>query len=270
MGTAIFNVYFHPLRIYPGPKLWAITQIPYALLYLSGEGHNQMLDLHKQYGTIVRVAPNVLCYNHPDAMKQIRGLRPRDKPENGKDPCRNVGNENNIIGANSANHARYRRVLANGFSHQAMLDQQPTIMKYINMLFDKLKVESHNGDQKVDVVRWFNYTTFDIIGDLCFGEPFGCLEDSAYHPWVALIFSSMKHLAFISMMRRFKAWFPLLALIFLPKGLAAKAADQRKLVEVKVRKRLAAETNRLDFMTAMTTAKTDVSDACDNYSVDLT
>jgi cytochrome P450 len=235
-----------------------MSQIPYARLYLSGQGHNQMLALHDKYGTIVRVAPNVLCYSHPDAMRQIRGPRPRGRPENGKDPCRNIGNENNIIGANSVNHARYRRVLANGFSHQAMLDQQPTINRYINLLFDKLKVESQKG--KVDVVRWFNYTTFDIIGDLCFGEPFGCLQDSAYHPWVALIFNSMKHLAFISMMRRFKAFFPLLALIFLPKGLAAKAADQRRLVEIKVRKRLAAETNRLDFMTAMTTAKTDVSD----------
>ena len=26
------------------------------------------------------------------------------------------------------------------------------------------------------MVNWLNFTTFDIIGDLAFGEPFGCLE----------------------------------------------------------------------------------------------
>ena len=31
-------------------------------------------------------------------------------------------------------------------------------------------------------------TTFDIIGDLAFGEPFGCLETSQNHGWIKLIF----------------------------------------------------------------------------------
>lgn len=35
-----------------------------------------------------------------------------------------------------------------------------------------------------DMVRWFNYTTFDMIGDLVIGKSFGCLKDSEYHSWV--------------------------------------------------------------------------------------
>lgn len=35
--------------------------------------------------------------------------------------------------------------------------------------------------------EWFNWTTFDVIGDLGFGSSFGCLKNSAYHPWVQLI-----------------------------------------------------------------------------------
>jgi cytochrome P450 len=37
-----------------------------------------------------------------------------------------------------------------------------------------------------------NFTTFDIIGDLAFGEPFGCLKDEKFHDWVALVFESIK------------------------------------------------------------------------------
>jgi cytochrome P450 len=31
---------------------------------------------------------------------------------------------------------------------------------------------------------WFSLTTFDIIADLSFGDSFGCLKSSEYHPWV--------------------------------------------------------------------------------------
>ncbi|KAL4962145.1 uncharacterized protein BDV14DRAFT_203122 [Aspergillus stella-maris] len=35
-----------------------------------------------------------------------------------------------------------------------------------------------NKSAKVDMTPWFNYTTFDIFGDLGFGESFDCLEHS--------------------------------------------------------------------------------------------
>lgn len=40
--------------------------------------------------------------------------------------------------------------------------------------------------------EWLNFLTSDIVGDLAFGAPFGCLEGSEYHPWVATIFHSIK------------------------------------------------------------------------------
>ena len=39
----------------------------------------------------------------------------------------------------------------------------------------------------VSLTEWYNWTTFDIIGDLAFGEPFGGLEHAQYHPSVAAI-----------------------------------------------------------------------------------
>ena len=38
--------------------------------------------------------------------------------------------------------------------------------------------------QQLDIGAWYTFTTFDVIGDLSFGEPFGCLASSAAHPWV--------------------------------------------------------------------------------------
>lgn len=35
------------------------------------------------------------------------------------------------------------------------------------------------------------FFTFDVIGDLAFAEPFGCLEQSKYHPWIDFTFESL-------------------------------------------------------------------------------
>lgn len=48
-----------------------------------------------------------------------------------------------------------------------------------------------------------NFTTFDIMADLTFGEPLNQLTDSSYHPWVKAIFS---HLKILSISRVCRAW----------------------------------------------------------------
>lgn len=115
------------MRRFPGPKLSAISYIPYGRLYLSGEAHKGILKLHQTYGPIVRVAPHILSVNHPNGMKELRGHRKTGTGENGKDPVQFQANSTNIIGANREDHQRFRRALAHGFSSQAMLDQQPII-----------------------------------------------------------------------------------------------------------------------------------------------
>ena len=61
----IYNVYFHPLRHFPGPwiastsdffKLWVIS---------TKQIHTLTLAAHARYGPVVRVAPNLLSINDP-------------------------------------------------------------------------------------------------------------------------------------------------------------------------------------------------------------
>ncbi|OHE95833.1 cytochrome P450 [Colletotrichum orchidophilum] len=66
--------------------------------------------------------------------------------------------------------------------------QQPIIKENIDTLFEKLRNASQDDTETVNVEKWFNVTEFDVIGNLAFGEPFGYLEDSTYHPWVHVIF----------------------------------------------------------------------------------
>lgn len=46
------------------------------------------------------------------------------------------------------------------------------------------------------MVAWYNFATFDLIGHLAMGQPFGCLESGKYHPWVTKIFTSIKAISY--------------------------------------------------------------------------
>jgi len=85
-------------------------------------------------------------------------------------------------------------------------------------------VTPQNLDAVVDFVKVLNWTTFDIVGDLTFWEPFGCLENGVYHPWVAMIFDNIKSGSFLQAVK----FYPLLArllMLFVPKSLLKKRQD---------------------------------------------
>jgi len=47
-------------------------------------------------------------------------------------------------------------------------------------------------NEAFDIVKWFNCITFDVLGDLAFGESFGCLERGDFHFWITVIFDAVK------------------------------------------------------------------------------
>jgi hypothetical protein len=51
---------------------------------------------------------------------------------------------------------------------------------YVNLFVDRLREKAHKGEP-ANMVSWFNFCTFDIIGDLSFGEPFGCLREGTFY-----------------------------------------------------------------------------------------
>ena len=83
----------------------------------------------------------------------------------------------------SEEHARHRQIVGRAFSDKSLREQEPILNKYVNLLMQRM--QEHAG-KTVDIASWFNFTTFDIIGDLTFGESFECLEKERLHPWVGL------------------------------------------------------------------------------------
>lgn len=138
---------------------------------LKGRLPFEMLDLHKKYGDVVRIAPNQLAFADSSAWRDIMGHKTQGGAEFQKSEAFYRPVEDmpiDIISANREEHSVLRRTLAHGFSDRSMREQQPIIKKYIDLLVQKLRDNCDTG--AVNMAAWYNYTTFDVIGDLAFGE----------------------------------------------------------------------------------------------------
>jgi cytochrome P450 len=92
---------------------------------------------------------------------------------------RTINGEPNLIQARDADHNRQRKIFTPAFSDRALKQQEPLFLKYTDQLVSKLKEGiAQDPDAKLDMVRMFNFCTFDIMGDLTFGEPLHMLDNA--------------------------------------------------------------------------------------------
>lgn len=248
ISIIIYNVYFHPLAKYPGPKLMAATRVPYMRMIISGRFAQRTKALHEKYGHIVRIAPNELSFTDADAWKVIYGTRTGhgQKQKDLRFYPPTPGGAPSIIYSDDADHSRFRRLLSHAFSDNSLRGQEPIIKSYVDLLMQRLNENIAAGKNVLDMVSWYNFATFDIIGDLAFGEPFDCLKNSTYHQWVHILFSHMKMSAYANVARRLPGSGRLLKLIT-PKRVTAQRDWHFELTKEKVQARLGKSNERPDF-----------------------
>lgn len=153
-----------------------------------------------------------------------------------------------IIVANDDDHRRMRRLQSHAFSEKALKAQESVITTYIDLLIKQLSGRAHpQDDGVVDIVRWYNFTTFDIIGDLAFGEPFGCLRDATWHRWIGVLFSVLKSGNYMRAARRFPSPIKEIFLFFTPKKLIQDRKYQYEFSSARIEKRLQEGSARPDF-----------------------
>ncbi|KAK0614969.1 cytochrome P450 [Bombardia bombarda] len=248
---AIYNIYFHSLSSIPGPRIWSATRLPFVRSLLQGTIVHDIQKLHRQYGPVLRIAPNEVTFAQPEAWDDIF------RPPQGqflKDPIwwrRGPGMPMSLISAiDPDEHARIRRALAPGFTPRALKGQEPFIQRYVSLLADRLRetvLAQPSSRAEMDIGPWFNFTTFDIFGDLGFGEPFDCLQNSRFHPWIALLFNSVKAAAFVSATRFYPA-IEYILMKCIPPSLKKMQQDHFQQIVDKVHRRLNYEMDRPDIM----------------------
>ena len=143
---AIYNLYFHPLSKFPGPKLWAASRLPFVFNLSTGRLAKRERQLHEKYGEIIRLTPDEVSFASEQAWNDIYALR-RGHKRAVRDKAFYLGEfdgcyihnsmltppapnnmADNIVNTNDAKlHARVRTLLSNSFTEQSLHTQHPLI-----------------------------------------------------------------------------------------------------------------------------------------------
>lgn len=85
LGQAIYSFTLHPLASVPGPKLCAVSRLPYWYYYFKGRDVQWIHQLHVQYGPEVRFGPMDISYTAARAWQDVHGFQ-KGQAENPKAP----------------------------------------------------------------------------------------------------------------------------------------------------------------------------------------
>ncbi|KAL8726431.1 MAG: hypothetical protein Q9166_006709 [cf. Caloplaca sp. 2 TL-2023] len=205
-------------------------------------------DLHERYGGVVRIAPDTLSFITPSSWKDIYGQGAARKfSRHGYAQLR--PDVHNLLTAPDKDHARQRSAMSHAFSEKALRGQEPLITRHIDQFIDQLYLKAKD-DTHFDIVKWLEFLTFDIVGNLALNTQFECVENSEYHPWVSLLISFFKSVTYVVNAKAFGPLFPLL-MVFAPFADLKKGKDHVEMSAQKVRQRLSAgeDPTRTDFWT---------------------
>ncbi|KAF8586633.1 cytochrome P450 monooxygenase pc-bph [Ramaria rubella] len=183
----------HRIRTIPGPILAALSDTWLGYWAAQGCRSLQVHELHRKYGTFVRIAPNHVSISDPDALQIVYAHGNGATKSNFYDAF--VSIHRGLFNTRSrVDHTRKRKIVSHIYSQKNVLTfEGVSRMALVKLLgqWDRLcsgGVKGISGndaeggwygrDGRVwfDVLPWLNYLAFDIIGDLAFGAPFGMLD----------------------------------------------------------------------------------------------
>ncbi|KAM6505317.1 hypothetical protein FSOLCH5_014545 [Fusarium solani] len=202
-----------------------------------------MRRAHDKYGDVVRVAPNELSFNTPQAYKDIyghaiEGRKPFLKSRVFYDRGPSVVHPDIVFTIDPEQHRPQRRSLSHAFSAKALRESEDIIRGHVWLFVEQIGKHGSPGSGGVDMSAVYNWLTFDIIGELTFGESFRSVANWKPDIYVSLILEFTKHFTLLQVAKRLSVPESLLSWL-MPSDLQASISLHERLTKDKVAQRIA-------------------------------
>ncbi|KAK1566085.1 cytochrome P450 [Colletotrichum navitas] len=191
----------NPLSHIPGPWYTRFTTMPSVYKTIMASHPVWIHDLHAKYGPVVRYSPYEVDVSDPPGCQRIA---PRPSPWYSQLVTDSSSVFNEI---NPDIHRKYRRLLSNPMSETGLKAFLSRIDSKVRLAISRID-EENKVRGAADVAKWFMFLSFDVIGDLTFGESFGNLERGEKNQSV----NDFVRLGFVSSLR---TTFPIIAFLSL-------------------------------------------------------
>ena len=191
-SLAIYRLFLSSLCKFPGPFGARLSDFYFSFQCRTQVPFRQILKYHRKYGDFVRVGSNTVSIADPNAVDIVYGAN---------SPCRKADWYDMtypIISMHStrskALHDQRRRIWSNAFSAKALRGYEQRLHGFQDKLLSQI---SAFGGQPIDVTKWFNLYSFDVMGDLAFGADLEMLESRQEHWAIKLLGDGLSPLSFL-------------------------------------------------------------------------
>ncbi|KAL8737566.1 MAG: hypothetical protein Q9181_001544 [Wetmoreana brouardii] len=180
----VYNIYFHPLAGFPGPKLAGASRWYEGYFdNLVGHGGQYMYEIdrmHEEYGPIVRIAPNELHIQDIEFHGTLYALgAKRNKVPYMIDI---FGTNLAIFGTVQHDLHRIRRMALNPFfSKQAVTRLESVIQSKVRQMCDNISACKYRGEN-IQLRHALTASTVDVTTDYCFARCANTLDQPDFSP----------------------------------------------------------------------------------------
>ena len=172
--VATFFIDAKGLRRFPAPSYAAFSSIWRMIEAVRKQHYLAVHHAHQALGTHVRIAPNHVSISDPSAMNDIYGHGANFLKDawydGGAGEHRNMGDTRV-----KAEHQAKRKMFAHVFAQKTIAGLEPVVIKKIVVLLGEIDRKAEAGET-INIRRYLNYFTIDLITELLFGKSLGCLE----------------------------------------------------------------------------------------------
>ncbi|KXG46432.1 Cytochrome P450 [Penicillium griseofulvum] len=169
--------YFSPLRDVKSPILTRYTRL--WELYKNWQGQLELVTvaLHKQYGPIVRLAPNRYSISDPTAIRTIYGPGSKFSKSEFYTPfgAPSMGHKDVFSETINENHAIERKKTSNMYAMSSLVSYEPFVDQVNGEFMSALADHAQHG-RVFDLFTWMQFYAFDVIGEITLGRSFGLVE----------------------------------------------------------------------------------------------
>ncbi|KAL2783796.1 cytochrome P450 [Aspergillus keveii] len=167
----------HPYAKYPGPFLASMSRFWIVIEIFRGRAHKTEAELHRKYGSIIRIAPNEVAISDPASIKEIYSINSGFTKTDFYTPWRAsfARFPDHFTSTDEKLHGQRRKIVNNIYSMSNIVKSEPLINTCTELFMTRMG-EFAERRQLVDLATWVQWYAFDVIGELYFSSMFGFMK----------------------------------------------------------------------------------------------
>ncbi|KAK5373387.1 hypothetical protein LTS13_005585 [Exophiala xenobiotica] len=201
LGWIMYCRFLHPFADVPGPFLASFSRLWIGASVAGGRAEHTQRELHKKHGALVRIAPNEVAVADPSACKIIYNIKSGFSKTDFYPPFapKISSHGDHFTQLDEVKHAERRKYVNSVYSMSTILESEQYIDACSDVFVEKMGKFAETG-VNIDLGEWIQWQvlhicatsilipiskltelylryTFDVIGELFFGQQFGFMRD---------------------------------------------------------------------------------------------